>query len=156
MSGTIPPISPGSVDEAAARALVAAFEDLSLPFEVWRHHATHLTVALWYIRRFPHDEAMDRIRSGIQRLNGVNGVLQTPTGGYHETITRVYVHLIRHHLAQREPAIPFADVQRTLCEAWGDQSRLFEFYSKERLRSWEARTGWVEPDVAPLPALPAG
>ena len=68
------------------KALVRAFEDTSLPRAEWTHRA-HLTVALWYLTRHSGREATARIRTGIKRYNAAKGVLTTPTGGYHETLT---------------------------------------------------------------------
>jgi hypothetical protein len=70
--------------------LVARFEDGTLPKAEWTHRA-HLAVALWYGTRLPFEEALVAMRDGIQRNNAAHGVVTTPTGGYHETITRFYM-----------------------------------------------------------------
>ena len=76
------------------RDLVAGFEDGTLPREEWTH-AAHLTMALWYLVNYPDDtESVRRIRDGIKHYNAAVGVVSTPTSGYHETLTRYYVHVV--------------------------------------------------------------
>ncbi len=142
-----PPSAPFSTD--GIRALVAAFERCDLPRGAFTHHA-HLAVGLWYLVCYGPDDGAERVRTGIQRLNAANGVPQTPGGGYHETITRFYLWAIRRHLRDAPPGASIADLANTLVAAWGDKNRPFEYYSRQRLMSWEARTGWVEPDLKAL------
>ena len=40
---------------------------------------------------------------------------------------------------------------RHVLEACADKYRLRDHYSREQIMSWDARLGWVEPDLAPLP-----
>ena len=138
---------PFSVDEI--RELADAFERGELPRGAWTHHA-HLAVALWYLVCYGPEEGGERVRAGIQRLNAANGVPQTPGGGYHETITRFYLWAIRRHLRDAPRSASIGDLAASLIAAWGDKNRPFEYYSRERLMSWEARTAWVEPDLKPL------
>ena len=129
--------------------LVAAFERRELSGMAWNHRA-HLLVALWYLVHYDPDEAAERVRTGIQCLNAANGVAQTRDGGYHETITRFYLWAIGRHLRDAPPGASLADLANTLVATWGDKNRPLEYYSRERLFSWEARTGWVEPDLKEL------
>jgi hypothetical protein len=152
-SVTSPPAPPAllspplSVSEI--RELAAAFERCDIPRGAWNHRA-HLVVALWYLVLYGPDEGGERVRVGIQRLNAANGVPQTPDGGYHETITRFYLWAIRRHLRDAPRDSSLADLANTLIAAWGDKTRPLEYYSRDRLMSWEARTGWVEPDLRPM------
>ena len=142
-----PPSSSFSVDEI--RALADAFERGEVAPGAWTHNA-HLVVALWCLLLYGPEEGGERVRTGIQRLNAANGVPQTPGRGYHETITRFYLWAIRRHLRDAPPDASLADLANTLVAAWGDRNRPFEYYSRDRLMSWEARTGWVEPDLKKL------
>ncbi|MDZ4405370.1 hypothetical protein [Prosthecobacter sp.] len=63
------------------------FEDQSLPLECWNHRA-HLKIAYLQLTRFPFDEALCRMRAGIRAYNAARGIADTPTGGYHETMTQ--------------------------------------------------------------------
>jgi hypothetical protein len=142
-----PPLSPFTADEI--RDLVAAFERCDIPRAAWNHRA-HLTVALWYLVLYGPSEGGERVRTGIKRLNAANGVPQTPDGGYHETITCFYLWAIGRYLRDAPHGASIADLANRLVAAWGDKNRPLEYYSRERLMSWEARTGWVEPDLRAL------
>lgn len=143
-------------DAAAARReveverLVREFEACTLPGERWTHEA-HLTVALWYLTRHAGAEATHLIRERIQRYNLSRGVEMTRESGYHETITLFYMRAIRRYLAcAGDRARTFAELLDGLIEACGARNFPFEYYSRERLLSWEARTGWLEPDLKSL------
>jgi hypothetical protein len=130
--------------------LLARFDDGSLPQGEWTHRA-HLTVALWYASHHQPVEALDRMRSGILRLNAAHGVPTTPTRGYHETITRFYMHVVTHHLHEHDPGADWAERANRLVEHLGARDLPLRHYSAARLKSAEARAGWVEPDLRPLP-----
>jgi hypothetical protein len=130
--------------------LVARFEDRTLPHAEWTHRA-HLTVALWYVSRHSPDDALDRMRAGILGLNDAHGVPTTPTRGYHETITRFYMHIVGRHLAHVSSAGDWAERANRLVELLGGKDLPLKHYSETRLKSAEARAGWLEPDLVPLP-----
>jgi hypothetical protein len=134
-------------------ALIARFEDCTLPREQWTHQA-HLTVGLWYASRLPYEDALAAVRDGIRRLNEVHGVPTTPTRGYHETITRFYVRLLCDYVGREEPRPPggWGERVRRLLARYGDRELPLRHYTKDRLMSPEARFGWVEPDLRPLAA----
>lgn len=136
-----------STDEL--RALVVAFEACTLTQAEWTH-AAHVSVATWYVLWYGRAAATDRMRSGIQRLNGVHGVPVTPTRGYHETLTRFYVWLVANELRSRPMDASLAEITNAVVEACDDRTIPLRYYSRDRLMSWEARTTWVEPDLRPL------
>jgi hypothetical protein len=129
--------------------LVERFEDATLPHAEWTHRA-HLTVALWYASHHPAPEALERMRDGILRLNAAQGVVTTPTRGYHETITRFYMHVVSRHVADAGTAGDWADRANRFVARFGSRELPLAHYSEARLKSAEARYGWVEPDVRPL------
>jgi hypothetical protein len=141
-------------DEVAR--LVARFEDGTLPKAEWTHQA-HLAVALWYASRLPFEEALVVVREGIRRVNAAHGVATTPTGGYHETITRFYIRVICGFVEEEsdtegEPGTGddwAARVNRLLAR-YGARDLPLRHYTKDLLMSPEARFGWVEPDVRPI------
>jgi hypothetical protein len=136
--------------------LVARFEDGTLPKTEWTHQA-HLAVALWYASRLPFEEALLVVREGIRRVNAAHGVATTPTGGYHETITRFYMRVIcgfveEESRTEEEPGTGHdwaARVNRLLAR-YGARDLPLRHYTKDLLMSPEARFGWVEPDVRPI------
>jgi hypothetical protein len=132
--------------------LVARFLARTIPHAEWTHTA-HLVVGAWHVDRYGPDEALARLRVGIRALNDAHGTPNSPTGGYHETITRAYVVLLTEMLGRCPAAIPLADrVARVLASPVAAKDALLAFYSRERLLSSTARAEWVEPDVAPLRA----
>jgi hypothetical protein len=136
-----------AVDPAA---LASRFTALTLPKDEWTH-AAHLTVGAWHVDRHGPAEALARLRDGIRRLNESHGNVNTPTSGYHETITAAYVTLLGAFLQSCAPSLPLvARVERLLASPLAGRDMLFTFYSRDRLLSVEARAQWVEPDLAPL------
>ena len=91
------------------------------------------------------------LRDGIKRLNVSLGGANTPSSGYHETITAAYVTLIAAFLDACPPDLPLGGrVDRLLASPLAGRDILFSFYSRERLLSTDARARWVEPDLGPL------
>ena len=129
--------------------LVAAFEACTLPGAEWTHRA-HLTVALWYVSRLPFEEALETIRTRIQRYNLSRGVLTTETNGYHETMTRFYTEIVSRFVREEGAEGCWAARANALFERCGARDFPFLYYTRERLFSKEARFGWVEPDLCPL------
>ena len=145
--------APATVERFASsaelEALVRDFEAAAVSRERWTHGA-HVAVATSYALRYEDMEATRRMRDGILRLNAAHGVEQTPTGGYHETLTRFYMWAVRRHLRGLPAGLtPVETVNSTIAALW-DRSIALGFWSRERLMSWEARTAWLEPDLRPL------
>lgn len=125
-----------------------AFGNGALPEKDWTH-VGHLRVAWLYSRRYPLDEAHVLMRVGIIRLNAAHGLVETAARGYHETITRVWLAVVRALMKE----LP-AESSLAFVEACGDRlarEAIFRHYSRERLMSVEARARFVEPDLAALP-----
>jgi phosphinothricin acetyltransferase len=135
--------------DAELQQLVQAFEECTLTHDRWDHPA-HLSVAAWYTLRFG-DQAIKRIRDGIQRLNRSHGVETTPTRGYHETITVAWARLIAAHLRALDPSATDFEKVNSVVSAFGDKMLLLRHYTRDRLMSADARYGWLEPDLEPLP-----
>ena len=129
--------------------LVRRFEACNVPRSEWTH-AAHLAVGLWHVCRYGPEAALAELRRAIRRLNESNGVVNSATSGYHETITSAYVQLLTA-FADRHADASIADrVARLLSGGLAERSALLAFYSRGRLESTEARLAWVEPDLAPL------
>lgn len=135
---------------AEVLTLVRGFEFCTLPRAEWTHGA-HLTVALWYCLRHPFADATRRVRDGIKKYNAAHGIKETPTGGYHETMTLFWLGIVRQYLAEVAPArCSLATLANGLVERYGDKRLPFEYYTRERLLSREARAVWVAPDLKEL------
>ncbi len=135
---------------AEVERVVTGFRDGTLPQSEWTHRA-HLTVALWHATHHDAAEALDLVRAGILRLNAAHGVPTTPTRGYHETITRFYMQVVRHFVEQDGREGDWAERANRLVARFGNRELPLRHYSEARLESAEARAGWVEPDLRPLP-----
>ena len=134
---------------AEVEKVLEGFESYNLPRAQWTH-AAHLTVAFWYLVCYPLEEATAKIRDGIQRYNQAQGIRQTNDGGYHETLTLFWVRLVRQHLTTATLEGHLVSLLNELIRRCG-RHLPFEYYSHDRLFSWEARTSWVEPDLKKLP-----
>ena len=136
--------------DAELEDLVRRFTELTLPKPEWTH-AAHLSVGLWHVCRYGRDDALVRLRAGITRLNESHGTVNSATGGYHETITRAYAHLLSDFAARHPGKTAAERVTALLADPLADRKTLLRFYSRPRLESSAARLDWVEPDLEPLP-----
>ena len=131
------------------KKIVEAFERCTLPRAQWTH-ATHLTIAFWYLVCYPLPEAAEQIRRGIQRYNESQGIEQTKEGGYHETITLFWIRLVRHYLTTATLEGHLVVLLNEMLRRYA-RDLPFEYYTRDRLLSWEARQHWLEPDLKALP-----
>ncbi len=132
-------------------AIILAFEDSTLPRSQWTHSA-HLTVALWYLARHPKTVATRIIREGIQRYNAAMKISQTKESGYHETTTLFWVEAVDRFLTEQPDHRSMLSRTNALLQRYDNPGLIFQYYSRDRLMSWEARTNWLEPDLKPLSA----
>ena len=130
--------------------IVREFIALTLPKSAWTHQA-HLRVGLWHALRYPDAETLELLRGRISAYHEATGVAKSAQSGYHETITRFYVHVIRVFVGSANPDSPIDELAHALIEQWGDKNLPLRHYSPQRLFSAEARRAWIEPDLAPLP-----
>jgi hypothetical protein len=131
--------------------LVSGFIDLSLPKSAWTHQA-HLRVGLWHAMHHSPVETLELLRDRISAFNQAKGVANTESAGYHETITRFYVHVIGLFLASADTRRPIDELEQELIDRYGDKELPLRYYTRERLFSTAARLGWVAPDLLALPS----
>jgi hypothetical protein len=103
-------------------------------------------VATCYLTKFPFDEALVRMRAGLQRFIAHHG-----KQGYHETITRFWMELISGFLNGIFPDTAVTERANEVVARYGSKEILFEYYTRERVMSEIARREWVEPDLKSLP-----
>ena len=126
-------------------AFIVDFEGCRLSRQEWTHHA-HLTAGLWYLTTQP-TTALETIRRNIKAHNESVGTPNTDTGGYHESITRLFLAGIAAHIAAHRD-LPFEESLRLLlASALGQSGWPLTYYSRDRLFSVAARRGWLEPDL---------
>ena len=137
-------------DDAAVRHVGEGLLARTLPKAEWTHEA-HLAACMWLVRERP-DFLPERDMPGtISAYNLSVGTQNTDSGGYHETLTQLYIKGVRAFAATLVEGTPLVDAVNALLESEiGDRSWPLCFFSRERLFSVEARRGWVEPDLAAL------
>ncbi|WP_026734776.1 hypothetical protein [Fischerella sp. PCC 9605] len=129
--------------------LLAAFNHCTLPRCEWNHTA-HLTVALWYLTQYGEKEGSDRIRQSIQRYNAAMGIQTTKNSGYHETLTLFWIQIVRRYLSVNNRKDSLLQLTNGLIDSYGNKYLPLQYYSRDLLMSWVARSSWVEPDLKPL------
>jgi hypothetical protein len=123
----------------------------TLPREEWTHEA-HLAATTYLLLRHPEIDLDPELPGLIRRYNESVGGVNDDTQGYHETITRVFLHGVRLFLAEADRKEPLHElVNELLLSPMGRRDWPLRFYSRDRLLSVEARRGFVTPDLAALP-----
>ena len=123
----------------------------SLPRPDWTHEA-HLAATIYLLTRRPDIDLDTQLPGIIRRYNASVGGVNDDTQGYHETITRVFLHGARLFLADADQDVPLHDlVNALLLSPMGRRDWPLRFYSAERLFSVEARRHFISPDLAELP-----
>lgn len=131
--------------EVLARDMMAC----RLPKDRWTH-AAHFAAALWLLRE-RGEAAYAEMPGLIRRYNESVGGRNTDTEGYHETITQASLKVAGRALAASGGALlsdVLADMMAGPC---GRSGWIFDYWTKERLFTPEARLAWVAPDLRPLP-----
>jgi hypothetical protein len=107
------------------------------------HHRDHLAVAVMYLYAADPETAMDRMRASLKRFAAHHKV----TGLYHETLTRFW---LLHVEMRLDRSVCLRDSVRSIQEQLSDKNLAFEYYSRERVESKEARETWLKPDLKEL------
>jgi hypothetical protein len=122
--------------------LVNCFERCLLAKEEFRH-SDHLTVAVVYLFASDLETAIDRMRSSLKRFAAHHSVPKL----YHETLTRFWLLQVERHLDRSQC---LEQSVKKIQDQLGSKNLAFEFYSRERIDSKEARENWLEPDLKEL------
>ena len=73
---------------------LAAFEARTFPLDDF-HHREHVKLAYLYLLRHPLDEAVAKVRDGLQAFAAFhNAPTDKLDAGYHETQTQAWVRLV--------------------------------------------------------------
>ena len=123
----------------------------TLPRTEWTHEA-HLATTTYLLLRRPDIDIDQQLPDLIRRYNESVGGVNSDTEGYHETITRAFLHGVRLFLAEADRDEPLYDlVNELLLSPMGRRDWPLRFYSRVLLFSVEARRRFVAPDLAALP-----
>ncbi len=128
--------SPEAFDELMAEVMAAA-ERFG--------HCEHVHLTWLAVRRVGVPAAVRLVSDGIQRTARYAGAPQK----YHVTISRAWVELVGHHAAggDDDDFAAFASRHPALLS----KRLLTRHYRPATLACAQARTAWVEPDLAPFP-----
>lgn len=107
------------------------------------HHRDHLTVAVVYLYASDLETAMGRMRATLKRF----AAHHQASGLYHETLTRFWLQQAEQGL---DRGICLQQSVRQAQERLGDKNLAFEYYTRERIDSPEAREKWLPPDLKPI------
>ena len=116
------------------------------PQDVRFGHYEHLRLAWLVIDRHGPEVAAEIVGDGIRRMATAQGKAAL----YNDTITRFWVRLIAH---VRDARSPLGGIDGAIAAApvLADKNTVLRHWSRTALFGPEARAGWVEPDLAPLP-----
>ena len=107
------------------------------------HHAEHVRVAWWYLRREPLERALARFKDRLKHF----AAAQNAPGLYHETITVAFVLLVNERLDGEGPEGSWEEFAARNADlfAW-KPSILDRYYEAATLASDRARRTFVWPD----------
>jgi hypothetical protein len=125
------PDAPHYRTEEEIEDVVRRFETCSYTPEEFVH-ARHLTVAAWCFATLESDAAREKMRTGLRRFIAHHG-----KNGYHVTITEFW-------REREEGLVPLVN---SVVERFRDKNLIYEFYSRERIASTEAKAARIEPDI---------
>jgi hypothetical protein len=123
----------------------------TLPRAEWTHEA-HLAATTYLLLRRRDVDVDAGLPDIIRRYNESVGGVNDDTQGYHETITRTFLHGVRLFLGEADAKEPLHElVNELLLSPMGRRDWPLRFYSPELLFSVEARRHFVVPDLRELP-----
>jgi hypothetical protein len=126
----------------------------TLPRAEWTHEA-HVAATTYLLLRRPDIDVDQELPGIIRRYNESVGGVNSDSEGYHETITRTFLHGVRLFLSEVRGDEPLHElVNDLLFSPMAERDWPLRFYSRERLLSKEARLRHVEPDLTALPSIP--
>jgi hypothetical protein len=128
------------------KEFLLAFHEGSLPGAELRHWG-HLRLAWLVLKSHSQEEAEEIIAREIRRFAKSQGAV----GKYHETLTRFWVRIVGHGIANDSDE---NDVDE-LIERFPfllEKDLPYRHWSKEIFNSTGSRSHWIPPDLRPVPA----
>jgi hypothetical protein len=125
--------------------LAAVLAEIVPPGGAFRHRE-HIHLAYLTVRRHGADGAAAKLSGWLRHLVAYQRAPQK----FNATVTRAWTEIVAHHMAAAPQAADFASFAERH-PALLDKRLLTRHYTARALASPAARTGWVEPDVAPFP-----
>jgi len=114
-------------------------------------HAAHFAVAVAILADQSH-AAFHLMPDHIRAYNVATGVPNNDQNGYHHTITVASLRATQNRMEYASSDEAMFEVVNDLVESeFGNPNWLLSYWRKDNLFSVEARRGWVDPDIKPLP-----
>jgi len=124
-------------------ANVDGFESCRTGKDSFKHH-DHLVVAAFYLQQLSLADAIWRMRTNLLRFLDHH---QVDRQKYNETITVFWFELVADLLNKLPPDSTLVAKCTAVVESLDDSGLVFEYYSRERLFSDDARKNFIEPDL---------
>ncbi|MEM9704672.1 MAG: hypothetical protein AAF850_01205 [Pseudomonadota bacterium] len=146
-------------NDARVKSIAEAFLARTLPKAAWTHEA-HFVTTVYILRARPDIDAHREMPSLIKNYNVAAGGKNTDTEGYHETLTRFYLALVRDFIKrriehQRKDGAEGETLAETCAALLNDERSArdyaLRFYSRAHLFSVKARKEFVAPDLSAPP-----
>jgi hypothetical protein len=135
--------------EAAIDAFLHAFASCTLPKSEWTHSA-HIFTGACFVHTLGESAAIDRMRLSIRRYNESIGGQNTPTSGYHESVTVFWIKLLAAFHRETQPTSRAAFAAHAVEHFAAQRDLLSRFYDFDLAASTEARQRWVPPTLKRL------
>jgi hypothetical protein len=131
-------------------AFLRGFENGTLPKPEWTHGA-HVAAAANYLFGSTVEAVLPQMRARISAYNLAVGGANTPTSGYHETLTHFWLLIVSELLRQRQPESRL-EAARLAVAVFGQARNLHSlYYTGDVVKDTTARQQWRQPDLLPLP-----
>ncbi len=127
------------------REFLKAFHDCKLSSEDFRHRG-HLRLAWLVLRGHSFEEALQSLPIGIRQFASSKGA----SGMYNETLTQFWIRIVNHAI-QAHPSAQEFEQFINIFPILLDKQLPFYHWRRETLDGNRARSGWLEPDLRPLP-----
>jgi hypothetical protein len=109
-------------------------------------HRQHINLAYYAVRRYGMPDAIGTICSWIRQIAAYEQAPQK----YHHTVSQAWVEAVAYHVAEDQGCDDF-EAFAARNPALLDKRLLSRHYRSSTLAAPAARSGWVEPDLAPFP-----
>jgi hypothetical protein len=123
-------------------SLIKEFENKTLPKSLWTHHA-HLTAGMYYLHRYDFYATLCIMKARIITYNESVGGVNSPSEGYHETLTVYWLKVLDQFMSDKRTRPLFEICNSFLNSTYSNKELPFQHYGRERLMSVEARATWI-------------
>lgn len=127
------------------KSIFEGFQSGILSKNEWTHDA-HLIIAVWYVNEYSINKALSILREKITKLNISNGVLNTDYSGYHETITKFWLIVVKKFIMSNDIISVTHACNLLVNSNVAKPDYMLNFYDKNVLFTACARKNWVNPN----------